>query len=95
MEKNDTQEKQLWLKGTVKYLPMEGGFFGIVTEQGKKLNPINLGHEFRQEGAMIKFKGSYKQDMISFQQWGELFHLSEVILLKKGKPVPKSNQPTH
>lgn len=32
--------------GTVKYIDLEGGFFGIIGDSGKNYDPINLSEEF-------------------------------------------------
>jgi len=71
-------------KGTVHYLQMEGGFYGIITDKGEKLLPLNLDKQYLSPGAVIHFSGSYVKDMMTIQQWGTPFKIKEVKLIKAG-----------
>ncbi len=56
--------------GTVRYIDVEGGFYGIVTDDGKKLDPVNLPREFRKDGVRIRARVEPLQDRISIRMWG-------------------------
>jgi len=56
--------------GTVRYLDVEGGFYGIVTDDGKKLDPVNLPREFQKDGLRIRARVELLQDRISIRMWG-------------------------
>lgn len=81
------KEKKMTLdyKGTVQYFALEGGFFGIITHKGEKLLPMNLAKEYHQDGAIIEFSGNYKEGMMTIQQWGKPFTITEIKLIKAGK----------
>jgi hypothetical protein len=83
--------KVMWQTATVKYMEFEGGFWGLVTENGQKLLPMNLAKEFRQLGAVVKFQGQVKGDMMTIQQWGTPFQITEITLIKAGIPVDGKN----
>ena len=68
--------------GTVKHLTFEGGFYGIVTDDGKSLDPLNLSKEFQTDGKRILFKYIEKSDMASFHMWGEIIEIIEIKELK-------------
>ncbi|WP_444995031.1 hypothetical protein [Aliikangiella sp. IMCC44359] len=74
-------------KGTIKHFSHEGGFFGIVTNQGKKLLPLNLDKKFKQDGAIIEFSGHINEDVMTIQQWGKPFEIKEIMIIKKGKLI--------
>ncbi len=72
-------------KGTIHYMNIEGGFYGIVTDKGKKLLPLGLEKKYLVEGTTIIFSGNYEQDMMTIQQWGTPFRINAVQLINLGK----------
>lgn len=78
-----------WHTGEVKFLNLEGGFYGIVTSSGKKLLPMNLPKEFAQNGAVIRVKGKEK-NIMTIQQWGTPFEITDVELISAGKVIDNS-----
>jgi hypothetical protein len=87
----DTTEKlkdgfNSWQRGRVQFLNLEGGFYGIITDSGKKLLPMNMAKEFAQNGAIIRVKGKVK-DVMTIQQWGTPFMITDIELIKPGNKV--------
>lgn len=78
-------KNKLAYRGTVKYFNLEGGFFGIVTDKGEKFLPQGLALEYQQDGAVIEFSGEIIKGMMTIQQWGTPFTISELKLIKPGK----------
>ena len=68
--------------GTIKFISIEGSFFGIVTDDNINLDPINLPQEYKIEGKRIQFKYSEKKDMASFHMWGIIVEITEIKELK-------------
>jgi len=58
------------VKGTIVYHELEGGFYGIIADNGKKYNPINLDEEFQQDGLRVKFDANIKKGMVGIHMWG-------------------------
>ena len=56
--------------GTVQYVNLEGGFYGIMGASGQKYLPLNLGTEFRQDGLRVRFEARERTGVITYQQWG-------------------------
>lgn len=73
-------------QGTIRHISLEGGFYGIVTDKGLKLLPLNLAKQYRQDGAIIEFSGEYAKNLMTIQQWGKPFSIKEIKLIKTGKP---------
>jgi len=71
-------ESVISTKGVIKYIPLEGGFYGIVTEQGKRYVPVNLSAEFKKDGLKVEFKARIKKDVSSLQMWGEPVEILEI-----------------
>ena len=77
-------DKQLWHQGTIKYFNLEGGFYGLITENGNRYLPLNLAKEFHQNGAVVKFTGKAEPGMMTIQQWGTPFTITDIKLIKAG-----------
>ena len=69
------------MTATVKYIDLEGGFYGLMTEDGQKLLPMNLPKEYLKEGTVIQFQAITADGMASTQQWGTMVELKSVKLI--------------
>ncbi|NYT05504.1 MAG: META domain-containing protein [Methanomicrobiales archaeon] len=55
--------------GTVIFLDLEGGFYGIAGDDGNNYLPLNLDPAFARDGMRVRF--SYREeDVATIQQWG-------------------------
>jgi hypothetical protein len=63
--------------GTVTYLYFEGGFFGIVGDDGKHYDPINMPQEFKVNGLRVRFTANFT-DYISYHMWGCIVKLVSI-----------------
>jgi len=61
--------------GTMKYLDFEGGFYGIVADDGQHYDPINLPSEFEEDGLRVSFRGKIRDDLASIHMWEKLIEL--------------------
>ena len=64
--------------GEVKWISLEGGFFGLVAEDGRKFFPLNLPEEFKKEGLKIRVKGNIGKGIATVQMWGIPFEIREI-----------------
>ena len=85
LNKNKVKVNMISVQGTIRYFDLEGGFYGIVTNKGQKLLPLNLAKEYQQAGAIVEVKGELQQGMMTTQQWGIPFKVSHITVLKKGE----------
>ena len=68
--------------GTVRYVPLEGGFYGIETDKGEKYLPFNLPEEFEKDGLRVWFKAEPKRDT-TIHMWGKPVEILEIKLIEK------------
>jgi hypothetical protein len=61
--------------GEVVYVRVEGGFHGIVTHDGRKLDPINLAESLKRAGMIIEGAYRVRDDVIGIRQWGTIVEL--------------------
>jgi len=67
--------------GTVRFIDLEGGFYGIVADNGEHYDPINLGQEFRQDGLRVRFQAKIRQDIASIRMWGKIVEIIRIAKL--------------
>ncbi|MCU0632370.1 MAG: protease inhibitor I42 family protein [Methanolinea sp.] len=56
--------------GTVTYLDLEGGFYGIVGDDGRDYLPLNLDAQYRVDGMRVAFEEEEAGDIATIQMWG-------------------------
>jgi hypothetical protein len=64
--------------GTVKYINLEGGFYGIVGDDGQSYDPINLASDFQQDGLRIRFEARTRSDLANVHMWGTLIEIISI-----------------
>jgi hypothetical protein len=68
-------EDAVKVTGTIVFLSFEGGFYGIVGDDGKHYDPTNMSQEFQKDGLRVRFEAKTLQGMASYHQWGTLVEL--------------------
>lgn len=58
------------INGTVVYIPVEGGAYGIVDHSGRKFLPLNMPNQLKKDGASVVCKAS-PADVETTMMWGE------------------------
>ena len=66
------------ITGVVKHLDLEGSFYGIVTDDGQRLDPVNLPEAFQQDGLRIKARVATLEGRVSVHMWGTLVKIIDV-----------------
>ena len=64
--------------GTIKYVKLGGGFYGIMSDNGEKLEPVNLKSEFIKDGLRVKFVYSIKKSGANIHQWGKIIEIMSI-----------------
>ncbi|MFV0597034.1 hypothetical protein [Shewanella sp.] len=72
------QGEGVMLQGTVRYMNLEGGFWGIIADNGQNILPKNLPQEYRKDGLRLSFTAQEITGMMTIQQWGTLSSLTEI-----------------
>lgn len=78
--------------GTIVYNEIEGGFYGIMTDDGKKYNPINLDAPFRKDGLRVRFDANQKKGMVGIHMWGEYVEIIHIETLDESRQSPGEHQ---
>ena len=74
---SSTELESNYTTGTVKYISLEGGFYGIIGDDGEHYDPINLLKEFQVDGKRIMFSYKIRNNLASFHMWGTIIEIIE------------------
>ncbi|NUM69475.1 MAG: hypothetical protein HUU43_01395 [Ignavibacteriaceae bacterium] len=72
----DSDSPENYEKGVVAWIPLEGGFWGIIAD-GKNYDPVNLPDQFKRDGIQVSFTYRIKNTG-SFHQWGTIIEIIEI-----------------
>ena len=74
----DTETREIEFTGVIVYQEVSGGFFGIVTDTGARLDPIELPDRFQVDGLAVAGRGVPRPDLDSNRMWGTLIEISSI-----------------
>ncbi|MBV6656109.1 MAG: hypothetical protein KI786_20255 [Mameliella sp.] len=63
--------KKIKIKGTVKYLNMEGGFWGIVSADGQEFRPVEMPEQLKHDGEAVEVTLLPVEEEMSLYMWGQ------------------------
>lgn len=69
----------------MRYLGMEGGFFGIDADSGAHYRPVNLPKRYARDGLRVRFCAEPLEGVMSLHMWGIPV---EIVEMKPLKPEP-------
>jgi inhibitor of cysteine peptidase len=76
-QKVTAEYRRPWVtSGTVTYENIEGGFYGITGDDGKKYEPRNLDAQYQKDGLRVAFDAAGAKDVSSTRMWGTPVNLT-------------------
>lgn len=63
-------EDRFTMSGTVQYIDLEGGFYGIVADDGSHYLPMNLPEEYKEDNLHVVFTAREMEDINTIYMWG-------------------------
>lgn len=66
--------------GTIRYIDLEGGFYGLVADDSTRYNPTNLEDAFKEDGLRVRFRGA-REDVMTIQMWGTPLRITNMLRL--------------
>lgn len=70
--------KPATITGQVVFRDKDGGFYGILTDNGAQLEPINLDGRFKTDGARVTIEGKLDSSRLGNHGWGNPVEVFEV-----------------
>lgn len=68
-------------KGRVVFVDLEGGFYGILGENGEKYYPVNLNQSFKVDGLHVKFEGRLCRNISTAHMWGKPVEITKIEII--------------
>jgi inhibitor of cysteine peptidase len=62
--------------GTITYIDLEGGFYGIAGDDGNEYLPLNLDQQYHTDGLRVAFEYEPGKDIATIQMWGTPVNLT-------------------
>ena len=75
---DDNQATFVRAEGTIVWVELEGGFWGIEATNGHEYEPINLPPDFMVDGLKVQFTGKVMKDWGSMYMWGEVLEVGVI-----------------
>jgi hypothetical protein len=57
-------------EGTVHYVDLEGGFYGLTADTGARYYPIDLPESLTRDGIRVSFRVRVQPDVMTIVMWG-------------------------
>ena len=64
--------------GTIQYNDFEGGFYGIVGDDGENYDPINFPSDIEEDGLRVKYTLKILENQTSIHMWGIIVEIIKI-----------------
>lgn len=90
MSNLSNEREVLDIKGKVVFVQLEGGFWGIVAEDGQRYDPHSLAPMFQKEGILVRVKARVSDRVVQIHMWGKPIEILKIkeINGEHGHPAP-------
>ena len=78
MTANTAEADTFEIQGTVVYKRIEGGFYAIDADDGRKYNPISLPEAYRQDGLKVIITARLRTDIMSTHMYGTIIEVIQI-----------------
>jgi hypothetical protein len=66
------------MTGTIIYVELEGGFYGIIADSGERYFPINLDRQYQVNGLKVRIEGKIRKNVMTTTMWGTPFEILKI-----------------
>lgn len=70
--------------GTVRYVQLEGGFYGIVADDSTRYLPQDLGTDYREDGLRVRFRAAVQDSVMTMEMWGTPVEMLDILRVEDG-----------
>ena len=67
--------------GTILYQDLEGGFFGLVADDGARYDLLNLDEAFKHDSLRVRFQARRRTGVMTTRMWGQPVEILEMARL--------------
>ncbi len=66
--------------GEIEFYPDDGGFYGIISDEGTHYEPINLPDEFKIDGLQVLFIFKLPNESTSYHLWLRIVEIFDIMV---------------
>ncbi len=66
------------MTGTIIYVELEGGFFGIIADSGERYFPLNLDQQYKVKDLRVRIEGKIRRNVMTTTMWGTPFEILKI-----------------
>ena len=67
--------------GKIQYIDLEGGFYGIISDDSEHYDPLNLPSAFQQDDLRVEYRLRILENQSSIHMWGIVVEVLEITKL--------------
>jgi hypothetical protein len=64
--------------GTITYIDLEGGFYGIIADSGERYFPLNLDQQYKVRDLKVRIEGKIRRNVMTTTMWGTPFEILKI-----------------
>ena len=72
------QKETLLLTGTIVFVDLEGGFYGIIADSGERYFPLNLDQQYKIKDLKVRVEGKVRKNVMTTTMWGTPFEILKI-----------------
>jgi hypothetical protein len=66
------------MTGTITYIGLEGGFYGIIADSGERYFPLNLDRQYKVNNLKVRIEGKIRKNVMTTTMWGIPFEILKI-----------------
>lgn len=75
---SESDQNRISMSGTIRYSPLEGGFFAIVGDDGTTYDPLNLEPSFQIDGLRVRMVAEIRSDLAGIHMVGPIIEIKSI-----------------
>jgi hypothetical protein len=66
------------MTGTITHVELEGGFYGIIADNGERYFPLNLDQPYQVNDLKVRIEGKIRKNVMTMTMWGTPFEILKI-----------------
>jgi hypothetical protein len=71
-------QETIEIKGTLRFISMEGGFYGVFGDDGQRYDPLNLASAFQVDGLRVRIRAHIEKGAATTRMWGKIIRILKI-----------------
>jgi hypothetical protein len=67
------------ITGTIKFIDIEGGFYGFIADSGERYLPVNLDEQYKFNNTNVRTEGKILENVMTTTMWGTPLEILKIV----------------